>query len=141
MDRIAREIFVFESNVLGEHTSGMALDALTHHGAVIGCGSGIQGDSYAIPTFDSQGASYSIGMIAFYVKIFVSYTHRARYHPEHILTFKVPRIAADRFPVSTIAPLFRGYCENTVFPEEFYAILDHLPDRCYLDTVRKKDGK
>ena len=46
------EIFVFGSNLAGRHGAGAALAALKDHGAIYGCGEGIQGQSYAIPTKD-----------------------------------------------------------------------------------------
>ena len=52
------EIFVFGSNLSGNHVGGAARVALEHFGAVMGQGVGIQGRSYAIPTM--QGGVESI---------------------------------------------------------------------------------
>ena len=45
------EIFVFGSNLEGRHLGGAARTALRHFGAVMGQGVGLQGQSYAIPTW------------------------------------------------------------------------------------------
>jgi hypothetical protein len=44
------EIFVFGSNLDGMHGGGAARVASKHFGAVWGQGTGLQGQSYAIPT-------------------------------------------------------------------------------------------
>lgn len=44
------EIFVFGSNLKGIHGGGAARVALEKFGAVWGQGTGLQGNSYAIPT-------------------------------------------------------------------------------------------
>ncbi len=46
------EIFVFGSNLKGVHAGGAARMAVTHFGAVMGQGVGLQGQSYAIPTMN-----------------------------------------------------------------------------------------
>ena len=45
-----KEVFVFGSNIQGEHVGGAAKFALDNFGAENGCGFGLQGRSYAIPT-------------------------------------------------------------------------------------------
>ena len=44
------EVFVFGSNVHGNHSGGAALFAIEHFGAINGQSEGVQGQSYAIPT-------------------------------------------------------------------------------------------
>ncbi|MDE5797139.1 MAG: hypothetical protein K2H75_08500, partial [Muribaculaceae bacterium] len=48
------EIFVFGSNLAGQHLGGAARTALEHFGAVMGQGVGLQGQSYAIPTMQGD---------------------------------------------------------------------------------------
>lgn len=48
------EVFVFGSNLAGNHAGGAARIAHEKFGAVMGRGVGLQGQSYAIPTM--QGA-------------------------------------------------------------------------------------
>ena len=46
----SNEVFVFGSNVQGEHVGGAAKFAYDKFGAIMGEGVGFQGQSYAIPT-------------------------------------------------------------------------------------------
>lgn len=78
----SNEIFVFGSNLLGHHCSGAARMAKDKFGAIWGCGVGLQGQSYAIPTM--QGG---IETIKPYVDGFITF---ARSHPD--LKFYVTRI-------------------------------------------------
>jgi hypothetical protein len=47
------QIFVFGSNMAGQHLGGAALQAL-QWGAVMGQGEGLQGQCYAFPTLDEN---------------------------------------------------------------------------------------
>lgn len=51
MELNANEVFVFGSNLNGVHAGGAARIAIEKFGAVWGKGVGLQGQSYAIPTF------------------------------------------------------------------------------------------
>lgn len=46
----SNQIFVFGSNMAGNHAGGAARQALDHFGAIMGQGEGRQGQSYAFPT-------------------------------------------------------------------------------------------
>lgn len=48
------EVFVFGSNLNGNHTGGAAYLAVEKFGAEMGNAEGIQGQSYAIPTLDKN---------------------------------------------------------------------------------------
>lgn len=48
------QIFVFGSNMNGNHTGGAARLAVEKFGAIMGQAEGIQGQSYAIPTLDKD---------------------------------------------------------------------------------------
>ena len=52
----ADEVFVFGSNLEGMHGGGAAYYAFRHFGAMMGCGVGLRGQSYAIPTM--QGGNH-----------------------------------------------------------------------------------
>lgn len=116
-DRISElcpdEVFVFGSNLAGMHGAGAARAAVDHFGAVWGCGVGLQGQSYAIPTM--QGG---VDTIAPYVDGFIEF---AKKHPE--LFFYVTRIGCGiaGFRDEEMAPLFsaaRGV-ENICLPKSF----------------------
>ena len=107
------EIFVFGSNLAGMHGGGAAYMAYLRFGAVMGCGVGLQGQSYAIPTM--QGG---VETIKPYVDDFIAF---AKAHPE--LFFYVTRIGCGiaGFRDEEIAPLFADAAgvENICLPESF----------------------
>lgn len=109
----ADEVFVFGSNLEGMHGGGAAWVAFQKFGAVLGCGVGLRGQSYAIPTM--QGG---VETIKPYVDDFISF---AREHPE--LFFYVTRIGCGiaGFKEKEIAPLFANAIglENVCLPEGF----------------------
>lgn len=107
------QIFVFGSNIAGAHGGGAARAAYRYFGAIMGCGVGMQGHSYAIPTM--QG---SVETIAPYVDEFIEF---AKAHPE--LTFLVTRIGCGiaGFRDCEIAPLFKAALNvpNIILPKTF----------------------
>ena len=109
----ADEIFVFGSNLAGMHGGGAAYVAFKKFGAIMGCGVGLQGQSYAIPTM--QGG---VETIKPYVDDFIAF---AKEHPE--LFFYVTRIGCGiaGFRDKEIAPLFKEAhgLENVCLPESF----------------------
>lgn len=109
----ADEVFVFGSNLSGMHGGGAAYIAFRQFGAVMGCGVGLRGQSYAIPTM--QGG---VETIKPYVDDFIAF---AREHPE--LFFYVTRIGCGiaGFRDKEIAPLFSEVIglENVCLPETF----------------------
>lgn len=116
----ADEVFVFGSNLAGEHLGGAAKAAYEHFGAIWGKGIGIQGQSYAIPTM--HGGPESIQP---YVDEFIQF---ARSHKE--LYFYVTRIGCGiaGFKTEQIAPLFKEAMGegNICLPASFVEVLDRL---------------
>ena len=112
------EIFVFGSNLDGEHLGGAAYIAHERFGAVWGQGVGLQGQSYAIPTM--QGG---VETIRPYVYQFIDYAWN---HPDY--TFLVTPIGCGiaGFSPEQIAPLFSDALdvENIILPEDFVKIID-----------------
>ena len=115
-------IFVFGSNLLGIHKKGAALCALKEHGAILGQGIGLQGESYAIPTKKSPYASLELIEINKYVADFILY---AAYCPEH--TFYVTPIGCGLagYEPEDIAPMFYYAIKfsNIELPTEFIKVL------------------
>ena len=114
------EIFVFGSNLSGSHGGGAAAVAHRWFGAIWGCGVGIQGQSYAIPTMHG-----GVKEIKPFVDEFILY---AKEHPEQ--TFLVTRIGCGiaGFRDEEIAPLFEG-CEesdNIILPKSFHEVLERM---------------
>lgn len=113
------EIFVFGSNLAGQHGGGAARLAYNRFGAIWGQGVGLQGESYAIPTMHG-----GVDVIKPYVDEFIEF---ASCHKEY--TFLVTKIGCGiaGFLEEEIAPLFAGAIdlENVVLPCEFVDIIQH----------------
>ena len=111
------EIFVFGSNLQGYHGGGAARLAMNQWGAVWGQGTGLQGQTYAIPTM--QGG---IGTIRPYIDHFIKF---AQNDPER--TFLVTEIGCGiaGFRPADIAPLFKNAINipNIWLPQRFWEIL------------------
>ena len=111
------DVFVFGSNLAGLHGGGAAYVAFRQFGAVMGCGVGLRGQSYAIPTM--QGG---VETIEPYVDEFIAF---AKVHPE--LFFFVTRIGSGiaGFRDKENAPLFAEAIglENVCLPETFVKVL------------------
>lgn len=107
------EVFVFGSNLAGQHQGGAARVARERFGAIMGQGVGLQGQSYAIPTM--QGGVESIRP---YVDDFIEYATC-----QTVKTFLVTKIGCGiaGFSVSDIAPLFARALDKyqIVLPKEF----------------------
>ena len=110
----ANEVFVFGSNIHGDHNGGAAEYALRHFGAVMGQAEGHQGQSYAIPT-----VGVSMHDVYEAVLRFVNY---ARLHQE--LTFLVTAIGCGNagLPVHEVAMMFYDArnLPNVKLPREFW---------------------
>lgn len=110
------EVFVFGSNLAGRHGAGAALAAWRHYGAQYNRGVGPMGNSYAIPTKDSDLRCMTAEQIQPYVAEFVAYTQS---HP--YVSFLVTRVGcglagnAD----SVIAPMFKDCGDNCSFAEQW----------------------
>lgn len=63
------EVFVFGSNIAGQHVGGAARQAHEDFGAMWGIGAGMQGQSYAIPTMPPL----TLKEIEYYVAQFIDY--------------------------------------------------------------------
>ena len=111
------QIFVFGSNLQGQHAGGAAAIAHARFGAVWGQGVGLQGQSYAIPTM--QGG---VETIKPYVDDFIDFAHA---RPD--LFFYVTRIGCGiaGFKDRDIAPLFASAVgmENICLPDSFLKVL------------------
>ncbi len=121
----ANEIFVFGSNVAGIHSSGAAYTALGW-GAVMGKESGLQGNTYAIPT-----TFKSVSEIEPYVNEFINF---ARNHPN--LIFYVTEIGCGHAGHETenIASLFKSAVniDNISLPNSFW----HILNNCFSNRLK-----
>lgn len=115
-----KEIFVFGSNLAGRHGKGAALFARQKHGAILGIGVGLQGNSYAIPTKDERLNVLPLTVINKYVTIFLEFAKENTTY-----TFNVSAIGCGLagYKPEQIAPMFKNCSENINLPPEFnYAI-------------------
>ena len=119
IDKLDRDdVFVFGSNLEGNHAGGAARVAYEKFGAEMGQGVGPQGQSYAIPTM--QGG---IETIKPYVDQFIDYARECDQN-----TFYVTPIGCGiaGFKDEEIAPLFDEAYDlyNVRLPESFAKIIE-----------------
>ena len=114
--KVPRRIFVFGSNLAGRHGKGAALEARLRHGAIYGRGTGLQGNSYAIPTKNEQLKTRSLKDIELSVLIFKCFADR---HPDMIFYVTPIGCGLAGYSPKDIAPFFRDSPENVVLPYEF----------------------
>jgi hypothetical protein len=110
-------VFVFGSNIRGEHGAGAARHAVERFGAIMGQGEGLHGASYAIPTM--EGWESLVSAVARFLVF-------AMENPS--MTFQVTRIGTGiaGWADEEVAPLFQASPENCQFSSVW---LPWLPDR------------
>ena len=116
------EVFVFGSNMNGNHAGGAAYLAVQKFGAEMGNPEGIQGQSYAIPTLDKEMERINLTDLEKSIRRFYEYADK---HPEN--TFYMTKIGCGiaGYELSDIATVVncRDIPENVIIPEEF----THIP--------------
>ena len=113
---MTRRIFVFGSNLAGRHGAGSARHAYLYHGAKIGQGIGLQGDSYAIPTKNKKLAILTRPAIELHVRDFIAFAHE---HPSWQFDVVAIGCGLAGYAPSDIAPMFAGAPPNVNLPPEF----------------------
>ena len=115
------QIFVFGSNMNGNHAGGAARLAVEKFGAIMGQAEGIQGQSYAIPTLDKD--MHKVTEVELIISL-RNFKHYADEHPE--LTFLLTKIGCGiaGFDTNYMAyMILRTELPNNVtFPVEFTKI-------------------
>ena len=116
-----REIFVFGSNLNGNHAGGAAKTALDKFGAIQGQAEGLQGQSYALPTLDENMSKLSLEAISKHIDTLYQFAESC---PD--LVFWVTKIGCGiaGFDEQEIARLFKEKETpfNVFLPEEFTVI-------------------
>lgn len=114
------EIFVFGSNLAGNHAGGAARLAYAKWGAVWGQGVGLQGQTYAIPTMHG-----GVEAIRPYVEEFIRF---AESHPEQVFLVTEIGCGIAGFTPDEIAPLFAAAVpvQNVFLPERFWEVLKNI---------------
>lgn len=110
------QIFVFGSNLAGQHIGGAAKQALEMFGAVNGRGEGEQGQSYAFPTLDENFNKLD----EFSLKLSISnlYNYCRRHKDKELLLTKVGCGIAG-FDEHYIKSLFKNPPKNLILPEDW----------------------
>ena len=116
------EVFVFGSNMNGNHAGGAAYLAVRKFGAEMGNPEGIQGQSYAIPTLDKEMERINLTDLEKSIRRFYEYADK---HPENIFYMTKIGCGIAGYELSDIATVVncRDIPENVIIPEEF----THIP--------------
>jgi hypothetical protein len=110
------EIFVFGSNLAGQHIGGAAKQAHEQFGAEIGVGEGMTGQCYAFPTLGNNFEKLPFHMLRRSVrKLYQCCIDFPSF--SFLLTPVGTGIAG--YKVSEIAPLFKNHPQNLIIQQEF----------------------
>jgi len=115
-----RPVFVFGSDLAGRHDKGAALEALRNRGANYGQGSGLQGNSYAIPTKDESLCSLPLATIAARVETFICF---AKTRPWLLFELAPADFGLAEYKPDDIAPMFERAPHNVTLPQVFKDVL------------------
>ena len=118
----SNEVFVFGSNLNGNHVGGAAYQALEKFGAEMGNAEGMQGQSYAIPTLDNNMERINLTDLEHSIGRFYDYADE---HPDLIFYLTKIGCGIAGYEVSDIATVVncRDIPANVIIPEEF----THVP--------------
>ena len=118
----SNEVFVFGSNLNGNHAGGAAYQALEKFGAEMGNAEGMQGQSYAIPTLDKNMERINLTDLEHSIGRFYDYADE---HPDLIFYLTKIGCGIAGYEVSDIATVVncRDIPANVIIPEEF----THVP--------------
>lgn len=110
------EIFVFGSNLMGQHIGGAAATAHEKFGAAMGIGEGITGNCYALPTIGAGWERCTIEQIRASVQ---GLFRQAINWPDKKFIITPIGCGIAGFRADEIAPLFRNAPINCILPPEF----------------------
>jgi hypothetical protein len=106
-------VYVFGSNLSGNHAKGPAAIALRYHGAESGKGTGPAGNSYALPVTSAEGQPLPLSVIRNYVDSFIN--HAAR-NPDTRFFVNQLGWEAGGGNAAEIAALFKNAPKNCLVP-------------------------
>ena len=115
------QIFVFGSNMNGNHAGGAARLAVEKFGAIMGKAKGIQGQSYAIPTLDKDMQKVTEEELLVFLENFGNYANE---HPEKEFLLTAIGTGIAGFDASYMAymVLRANLPDNVTLPKEFVKI-------------------
>ena len=128
-------VWVFGSNEAGRHGKGAALVARQYFRAVYGVGAGMTGDSYAIPTKETDPVNERLLKVLPFDKISKSVAAFLEFTRANPTTkFFVTRIGCElaNYSNEKIAPLFARAPSNCSFAQEW---------RTYIETPTTPEAK
>lgn len=109
-------VFVFGSNLNGNHAGGAAMYARLFHEAQQGVAQGPTGNCYAIPTLDFEYKPINVEHIKGFINEFIK---EAQANPN--VTYHLTPIGSGiaGFNISSIAPMFANVPNNVILPLEY----------------------
>ncbi len=113
-------VFVFGSNLRGQHSGGAAAHAKACFGAVSGLGVGWHGQSYAIPTIDGDFRTMSVHQIAPFI---VNFLKTAAAEPAFAFYVTALGTGIAGLTHEQMAPLFAHAPLNCLLPPEWSALI------------------
>lgn len=119
------EIFVFGSNLLGVHGKGAARTAVKEYNATYGQGTGLQGNSYAIPTKRTPYETLPVETIKTYVDEFITF---AKENPDKQFNLTAIGTGYAGLKVDEIAPMFVNAPANVRLPLPFAKFLNRTDE-------------
>ena len=136
------QIFVFGSNMNGNHVGGAARLAVEKFGAIMGKAKGIQGRSYAIPTLDKDMQKVTEEELLVFLENFGNYANE---HPEKEFLLTAIGTGIAGFDASYMAymVLRANLPDNVTLPKEFVKIKGYKgfnPDMTCMD-FQYEEGK
>lgn len=112
-------IFVFGSNLAGQHLGGAAAFAAEHYKAEFGVGEGPTGKSYALPTKDEHLDSLPLADVQWHVEQLLAFARTQR-----DARFQVTRVGCGLagFTDEQIAPMFKKTSDNVFLPGRWLSL-------------------
>ena len=126
-------IFVFGSNLAGQHAGGAARTAHKYFGAVMGVGRGWAGQSFAIPTLNEHLQQMPLSQIEHYVEDFKVY---AKNHPKMKYFLTPIGCGIAGYQIKDIAPFFKGISANVILPQSFQPYVEQKAKQLF-PTLRQ----
>ena len=120
---LADTVFVFDSNLAGQHADDSAAFAVQYCSAELGVAEGPTGKSYAVPTKDEHRVHLPLTDVQWYIEQLLAYARTQR-----DLRFQVGRLGCNSGGLLDIqmAPLFKKTSDNLFVPGRWMALTNQL---------------
>ena len=121
------EVFVFGSNMNGNHAGGAAFVAQERFGAEWGCPEGLRGQSYAIPTLNHNMEKVTQSQLTRSLALFITFCEN---HPEKVFYLTKIGCGIAGWSIYEVAAIFFDVLEhvaemgklplNLILPKDFH---------------------